>query len=292
MAQIIAAIGGDVACRFISLNDVSAPASASRRSALEIIARAETSDEQILSFNASAQFSPADTDSMKAIFGDKFKTFTNIRFDGLHPDCTYFGRFGGRQLASMGEYHSKLILYAYATGRSQQDCLTLFNGCNYERLGYFEIWNISAQLLLERDEACDIKFASTFLEICRQDYPLYSFNHPTSAVFHELAITLCRALDIPVRTIGRHHFPNPLFQNFIWPIYPEVVEHFALPYKGNMAFYMPAQGESDRFFSRSRTLEEIVKADYDHYAASMPKAEFLIALQTLDFFDRFQDELG
>lgn len=290
MAQIIASMSNSTA-RFISLNDVAAPSSPSNISALKIIEEAPHSDELIFTFNAQEAFAPADTSSLKAIFGDRLRTFTNIRFDGLHPDITYFGRFGGRWHGSMGEYHSKLIVYSYATGRSEQDCLNLFNGKNYRSLGYFDIWASSSKTLLERDETCEIRFANQFLDLVGHEHCLFSMNHPTSVVFHELTSVLLTSIGRVVRSPGRHNFANPLFGNFIWPVYPEISEQFNLPYRMGMDFFTPMTGEADLFMPRSLSLRELIRAEYAIYGR-YPFADFKSAAEEFEFWQNFTEVLG
>ena len=292
LAQAAASIGHDVRVRFICLNDVAVEGSFSNLSMRRLIEDEAAGEELVYTFNASSTFAPADTESLREVFGERLKTFSNIRFDGLHPDSTYFGGFGGRSTATMGEYHSKLIIYAYASGRSEADCAQLFNGLTYEQLGYFDIWSDSANYLLDREKQCDVKVVEKFLADARDQLPLFTFNHPTSSVLHDVARAVLIDAGIKNSTIGGSHFANSLYQNFIWPVYPEIIEHFGLKYSGGYTFFNMTCASEDYFSSRPISLEDLIHHDFAIYRDQGTVAQFREAAAQLPFFERMSNAIG
>ena len=264
LAQILATLSQSQV-RFISLTDVVTPGSFSHTSAMRMLDEAHLRDELVFSFNAGSPFAPLDTLSLREVFGERLKTFTSVRFDGVHPDMTYFGRFKNRWLGTMGEYHSKLIIYSFLNGKSETECERLFNADVYSRIGYFDMWERSADILLARDEQCDIQFAKSFLELAKSETSLFTMNHPTAVTFFELASSLLQAVGIERQLAGRHLFANPLFSGYSWPIYPEIAEYHSLPYKTGMAFHKPQSSVEDTFFPRSMSLREYIQAEYALY---------------------------
>jgi len=241
--------------------------------------------EVVFSFNLSENFGRIATTALRPVLGPRMITFTNIHFAGLHPDITYLGPMGQRINGFFGDYHSKLVLFCFAQGRSAAQCLALFNGATYERVGFFESYAAAAAELLQRDGACDVKFAASFLEMLRERPCLYTLNHPTGAVFLELAKRLAAAADFQVADFGPAFFQNHLSVNYVWPVYDEIAEHHRLAYRSPFYFLRP----TDRA-ARAATLEEFIAGCYEAYARAEFN-EFAAMVRALPFFKSFSERL-
>lgn len=244
-----------------------------------------TNYEVVFSFLTSERMAPVSTKQIASILGDRLVTFTNLRFHGLHPDLTLIGPMDGRRHGFLGIHHSKLILFAFLRGMSPRDCGRLFDYKIYEKIGYFEMFSTSANELLQRDRGCDIKFAHRFIEIIREEYCLYTFNHPNGRVFQALTAALCSWQGIDFVEFARDLSINELSNNYVWPIYDEIAEFHRLPYR-TPQYFVNVQSFSSRAISR----DEMIKKCYDVYS-KYPLDEFHRLLQAEPFYLKFQETI-
>lgn len=213
-------------------------------------------------------------------------TFTNIHFTGLHPDITYLGVMGQRLQSFLGDYHSKLVLFSYASQRSLDDCLALFTGSTYERIGYFAAFDQSADELLARDAALDVRFAEAFIAMARKMPTLYTINHPTGAVFLALANALASHVGLPFLQLEPAMFQNHLSTNYIWPVYDEIAEHNRFAFRMPLVFVRKGQRDS-----RVATLREFVSGCYAAYAGA-DFSQMQRAVACTPFYMDFAERLG
>lgn len=247
---------------------------------------ADESDDPVFSFHLSANLGRLETTALRARLGDRLHIFSNLYFSGLHPDITYLGRMGDRNVGYFGDYHSKLALFAFVTGRSEEDCLALFNGKTYELIGYFDAYEASANELLARDNVCDIKFGQQFLDMVRRGPCLYTINHPSGEVFVELANTLAARAGIPYVKFPPSFVQNHLSTNYIWPIYNEIAERHGLAYRVPQSFIHAQAGSA-----RSDDLESFVRGSYAGYATADRNA-LHAELTKWPFFSGYMETLG
>ncbi|WP_151711033.1 WcbI family polysaccharide biosynthesis putative acetyltransferase [Acinetobacter brisouii] len=80
----------------------------------------------VLSQPLSDSFNNLSSSFLREKFKDRFISYTNIFFTGLHPDLSYFGSFNQRINSPLGDYHSKLALTAFAKNMSITECLDLY----------------------------------------------------------------------------------------------------------------------------------------------------------------------
>jgi hypothetical protein len=253
--------------------------------AAKIATLAPRGDELVFSVNLSAQFGVLATEALRPRLGDGLLTFTNIHFSGLHPDITYLGPMGRRVHGYFEDYHSKLALFAFVTGRSAADCVALFTGATYERIGYFAEFEASGAELKRRDEACNVRYAGMFLEQIKQVPGLFTINHPTAPIFMTLANVLARAAGVPFARFDALFLENPLARNVIWPIYNELAEHHQLRYRMPQLFVAPV-----RRAARGAELAAFIAGSYAAYAAA-DAAEFAAMVRQLPFFAAFERAL-
>ncbi len=240
----------------------------------------------VLSFNLADHFDKVSTSALRAHFGNKLVTFTNIHFNGLHPDMTYIGPMGQRIAGFFGDYHSKLVLFGYAEQRSVDDCVALFNGANYEKIGFLGMYQSSTAELLQRDRNCDVKFGPMFLEMLRVQPCLYTINHPTGPVFIEMSAMLAAHCGLEFITKNPVNFQNHLAQNYIWPVYNEIAESHRLQYRLPQFFFKANQRPSRAF-----NLREFVAGCYAAYSG-VEFGEFSGMVKNLPFYANFKNALG
>lgn len=216
----------------------------------------------ILTFNNSAQFGEFATTKLKETYKNVI-TMTNIYFSGLHPDITYIGDRSGRISSSIGDYHSKIIIHSYMTGKSTDDCLALFNGANYKKLGFYSEYANSTSALLERDKENNITFGKYFMTLLKERPSLYTVNHPTPYIFQEYLCVIAEYLGIRTQRLPLEMLPNYLANSAWWPVYPEIAEQHSLNYQMPMVFKQP-----EAMGGKIMSLNEFVAHSYDLYNKS------------------------
>lgn len=243
-------------------------------------------DWRVLSFNLSDNFERIQTAKLKAVLGDRLTRFTNVHFSGLQPDITYVGGMGQRVSSAMGDYHSKILLGSYVSGLNVEDCLRLFNGNFYEKLGYYNEYENSAKQLIERDELCDVKFSENFLGMAREIPVLYTLNHPTGAVVLALAEMLAASQNIDYASFAPAFFQNHLSNSIIWPIYNEIAEHLGLKYR-TPQYFAVSKGVGQRLLSRV----EFVQKSYETYAGFADQEKLREKVAQMPFYKIFVENL-
>lgn len=263
---------------FIDVNFVDQPPYVDRIAGLA----KDDGERLIFTFPFGDKWSGISTQRLRDRYGDRCMTFTNVHFTGLHPDITYIGAMGSRVTAVMGDYHSKLILYCYASGINADDCIAMFNDRTYERIGYYGFFEASAAELRARDAECDVQFAEEFLTLVREQPALFTVNHPTDAVLQRLSQRLCAAQNIPFTPFPTDYLTNSLADNFIWPVYDEIAERHNLAYRTPQLFLSARRSQS-----RGIALREMVGSSYATYAL-WPADEFRAMVRRLPFFEQFE----
>lgn len=188
-------------------------------------------------------------------------TINNLYFSGLHPDITYLAELNGRVASPLGEYHSKLVLYAYLSGLSLAQCLGLFSKATFERAGYFDTFGKSSNELIAREHDVDIKFGDHFLSRVREMPMLFTFNHPTAfCIFHWVKhIASYFSISYPNDWFGFEE--NQLSSNVWWPVYPAIAAYHRCHFSGSLLFRCER-----RMGGRFLDLPEFVKVSYSIYS--------------------------
>jgi hypothetical protein len=213
----------------------------------------------VLSYTHGTKFNNYATQVLKQRL-PQFYTLTNIHFSGLHPDIVYVGDQGGRIRSPLGDYHSKIILHSFLTGRSLTDCLGRFCGNEYERLGYHREFEKAEAELHNRDKDLDIPFAKGFIMLLKESPSLYTLNHPTPIVFQEYLLVIAAYLGLKAWRHPIGLLPNYLAHSTWWPVYDELAETHGLKYRTPLSFKQP-----DALGGKFMSLEQFIQASYQVY---------------------------
>ncbi len=235
----------------------------------------------------SDRFDTIATDALRQRLGaNSVATFTNVYFSGLHPDITYIGQMGARLQSFFGDYHSKLVLFCYVTGRSTADCRNMFDASVYEKIGYLDAFRLSSEELLGRDKSIDVRFAEQFLELARKTPTMYTVNHPTGPVILALAEALAHHSGLSFVRFDPTHFQNHLASNYIWPVYDAIAEHNRLEFRSALYFVTNFRRQS-----RAISLPDFIAGSYAAYSAVETEA-MQQAVKALPFYNSFAEALG
>jgi hypothetical protein len=219
-------------------------------------------DLRILTFNLDDSRGEISTSFLKERC-EHVKTFTNIFFDGLQPDCTYLADIGKRVPSPIGDYHSKIVVHSFVKGLSVSTCIDLFNLETYRRVGYLDRYGESMTELRRRDEKLDIPLADSLDSCFRKTHSLFTFNHPTSAVFSVTTSALASAIGLNYPNAFSALEQNHLANSSWFPIFPEILDFHNCTYTGNYVFKPPTQA-GGKFLS----LEKFVTQSYELYASN------------------------
>ena len=190
----------------------------------------------------------------------KVLTFTNIFFRGLHPDLIYLGGMGDRLTSPVGDYHSLICALSFLKGLNTDQCREKFNQQVYERLGFFLEWDISAKMLLKRDENLDIQFAEDFIEMAREEPVLFTVNHPMPKPLLMLTNKILVKLELEPLKFPDQYYYNYLSNNTWWPIYPEIASKHEIKYDTSMIFKSP-----DHINRKTYNLDMFITKSFEIY---------------------------
>lgn len=281
LSRSLALTGRNLEVSFIDLNFLSRA-----HEVAQIERLSDGPPDLVFTLHTKPRFGKVATGELRALLGERVRTFTNIHFNGLHPDIIYVGSPSHRKLSPLGAYHSGIILYCYLQGYSEADCRAMFNGQTYERLGYYDAFDAAKVRLLAREDSCDIKFAEQFLSMLKSELCLYTVNHPTGAVFHRLTEQLCEAASIEFIDYSDRLSINDLSNNYIWPVYNEIAEANRLSYRVPQFFV-----NHQSFSSRSLSLEEMIAGSFQVYAR-MNKVHLLGEAVEFSSFKEYEKRLS
>lgn len=281
LAEAMALFLGQGRVDFLDINFLQSPESQNK------IAQLHTQGGKIFTQNLSDKFGKLETKELRSARGKDVVSFTNIYFTGLHPDITYLGQMGRRIQSPLRDYHSKLVLFAFAAGRTEDECLSMFNGQIFEKIGYLDEFEKSATSLRERDDALDIKFADRFLDRVRKVPSLLTINHPTAEILGDLAEMLLSSVGAKFTPAPQWLLQNQLAASVIWPIYDEIAEFHGLSYRTPQCFFRARSAGQPRALA----LKEFIQDSYLCYRD--PKLTDLTkTIRNLPFFSEFAIKLG
>ena len=282
IGEALALCGHDIDVSFIDVNFLNDPATAAK------VARLQVSGPDTLAVTVplSAAFGPLETTELKALLGDRLATMTNLFFGGLHPDITYLGAMGARIPAVMGDYHSRLALFGYVTGRGKADTMALFAPQALQRAGYMDIFGESAAELRRRDEGLDLRLAEPFLAMTREVHSMFTVNHPTAPPVLHLARMILGWFGLPHTAHGPLLLPNHLVNNYVWPVHDALAEAHGLAWRTPLAFVRANQPRG-----RSMDLAGFVAASFGAYDMA-GREQMREAVEAMDFFVPMAQALG
>lgn len=147
----------------------------------------------------------------------------SFSFAGYHPDLSYV-KFGEEMVQSpLHDYHSTICFAAFKKGYSETDTKALFVGRNYERCGYFAVWEQDRDLLEHYLQQFQIDGCKLFRRWTMRGPFMYSTNHPRIECLFDIATELLRSHGLEPTATSICPLDN-LINGPIFPIFDEIAE--------------------------------------------------------------------
>jgi hypothetical protein len=157
--------------------------------------------------------------------------FPPFVFFGFHPDMTSLpDPYRSRFPAPIADYHSKLAITGFVTGRSVSQTLGLLNPLVFGKLGYFDAFNqeIAATVSMFRLYHMDI--APCFARWREFGCFMHTPNHPMPLVLSDLMRIALATAGIPSDPAANlDGIPDELANHSRAPVYPSIAARLGVP---------------------------------------------------------------
>jgi hypothetical protein len=167
--------------------------------------------------------------------------FPMIAFPAYHPDQCYVR---GRRLESgelamvtndMVMYHSTIAVAGYKAGLSVDDAVRLFSADTFQKLGFFDVWDVAMRDLLAEGLASGVPLSAMVNRWVRSGCFMHSINHPTLRVHQDLGENLLLRAGINIEQFNvARYLEDPFRHMSIWPVYPGIAERHGM--RGDYGF--------------------------------------------------------
>ena len=206
----------------------------------------------------------------------KLVTLPLTAFEAYHPDLCYIFVDGQVLRGPMFDYHSKIITAAYRRGVPEHQVKALFNAHNFERFGYFGIWQASKRQYLDSYAASGLDLSDCFAGWSREGVFMHSVNHPTIRVVNDIARKLLAIGGLQATQSG--FLPHDNLKNApVFPVYDEIAE--ALSVRGSYLFKVHNQ-------YRFLVLDQFIAGSYEVLSKYPPEK-----IQVFPMYQRAMDHI-
>lgn len=173
------------------------------------------------------------TDLFKTKFAhasDKIRLFPRILFPAFHPDADYvFSKTNSSVDSPIGAYQSTLALYGWLNNYSAEETVQLFNNETFEKLGYFNYWDISKKALTLEGKETNLPLDELINTWSRQGIWMYSMNHPRLFVMIDIAKAILAREGVTAEKNSTQYIQDDLVHGPAWPVYPAIANKIGVP---------------------------------------------------------------
>lgn len=155
--------------------------------------------------------------------------FPAIVHAGFHPDLIRPKIGGALVKGPLGSNHSAIVLYAFLRGLDLRETEALFCRDVFALLGYFEARAQSDEHMRGQFLRFDLPIGGELDALLAGGCFMHNTLHPKLPVMAMMArLLLARAGAVPKVRFPENLMADELANNVIWPIYPEIAEHFGV----------------------------------------------------------------
>lgn len=156
-----------------------------------------------------------------------------IEFDAFHPDILYVNNSEGRHLKGVcgSDYHSYIALWSFRNCLSVDHCEAIFNEATFQRIGYFDRWEVSVSRLRQRFNPVDVRFDDFFRDLIHAGPFMHTINHPTGTAMVQLSRLVAAQLGGDESLISaplERTLQDTLATGSVWPVYPPIARRFGI----------------------------------------------------------------
>jgi hypothetical protein len=181
-----------------------------------------------------------------------------IFFNAYHPDICYLRSRGKSLKGPLGDYHSAIAFGAYRKGMDAKRIRELYTEDSFSKLGYFNYWDHSKNLLLGSFSEAGFDLSAKFVDWTRQGAFMYSNNHVRIHCLLDVArAILHRAGEAADYAETAPH--DNLANGPVYPIYPEIGRRLGVD-----GSYLFKVGGEYRYIR----MEEFLSLSIDLYAST------------------------
>lgn len=149
-------------------------------------------------------------------------------FRAYHPDLVYVqDSEGNRVKGPADDYHSALVLAAYAKGLRQADVVKLFRRDVFQACGYFELWEPERDRVSAHVAEAGIDISGSWGSWGKHDAFMYSINHPKIRVLHGISRKILTSIGLNPQQGALLPADNLAYASG-FAIYPEIGENLGV----------------------------------------------------------------
>jgi GSCFA family/Polysaccharide biosynthesis enzyme WcbI len=195
----------------------------------------------------------------------KIRLLPRIFFAAFHPDAEYVADSHGMHIfGPMGPYHSSIAYFAWTHSLTKVETSRLFCEDTYSKLGYFDYWPLSVQVLVEEGARTDISMEPLIEKWTKQGCWMYSMNHPKLFVLADIARIVLTRAGVEVIPGVEEYAYDELKNNYVWPLYPEIGRRLNL--EGHYSFKPAAPKDVFDESVPMMELEKFIDASFEAFS--------------------------
>ena len=170
---------------------------------------------------------------------DRVTTVPSIVFPAFHPDITFLQHAGAVIASGQGQgadWNSRIIAWAYLTGRPRRVARELLRDETFRVLGYYGQWDESCEHMRTATTRCGLHFETWLDRSLSTGVFMHGWIHPRSIAVAALAHQLVGRDFAPAAMSAAvaERYMNDPWTNYVWPVYPEIA--LALGVEGSSLF--------------------------------------------------------
>lgn len=191
-----------------------------------------------------------------------------LHFAGFHPDVATSEKSAGKSPnLPLGTVNSAILLQAWRDRLSEREAVSMFRDDVYRAIGYYDAYETASALMAEECALSGIDVRPMMERWLKAGTFFYVPLHPKIHVLCDIAFALLRKARIFNGDSADVNVDDPLNENVIWPVYPEIADRLGI--EGDYVF-RPKHWPSGRPGTAPMELTEFVARTFAGYAQAEP----------------------
>ena len=193
------------------------------------------------------------TPEMQDAIRDRATTVPSVVFPAFHPDITFLKHAGAVVASGQGpgaDWNSRIVAWAYLTGRPLRTARELLRDEVFRALGYYGQWEASCAHMRIATTRCGLEFEAWLDRSLSTGVFMHGWIHPRPIAVAALAQQLVERDFAPPAmsaVVAERYMVDPR-ADYVWPVYPDIA--LALGVEGSTLFKSGGQVDDFDRFSR------------------------------------------